>query len=89
MHFGIHCWGYEKGGDLVRWSHGLWFYSRLVVLREHSHRVKEKKKERVKVADLFSSLPVVPQSIDKRSLPDIIGQRRSVDFDSAISGVFP
>jgi len=41
------------------------------------------------VADLFSSLPVVPQSIDKRSLPDIIGQRRSVDFDSAISGVFP
>ena len=40
-------------------------------------------------ADLFSSLPVAPQSIDKRSLPDIIGQRRSVGFDLSILGVFP
>jgi len=30
-----------------------------------------------------------PLPIDKRSLPDKIGQRRSVDFDSDISGVFP
>ncbi|MGB2806676.1 MAG: hypothetical protein WBC22_02970 [Sedimentisphaerales bacterium] len=41
------------------------------------------------VADLFSSLPAVPQSIDKRSLPDIMRRRRSVDFDLSISGVFP
>ena len=40
-------------------------------------------------ADLCRSLPIAPPSIDRCSLPDIIGHRRSVGFDLSVSGVFP